>query len=146
MAYREHQGWTPANHLVELRAQQAYREHEAAHQAAGRGTLTTARAPLNDGHLRRNAKREIAREVEHAQVEHANLLLLAKLHRTVNRPSSAGPSGVGAERKGQRSMNLRNRRAEFQRIERENQVRALGGGGVGGGCRGDGAMRSRAQG
>ena len=96
MAYREHQGWTPANHLVELRAQQAYREHEAAHLAAVRGTLTTARAPLNDGHLRRNAKREIAREVEHAQVEHANLLLLAKLHRTVNRPSSAGPSGLGS--------------------------------------------------
>lgn len=123
MAYRERQGWTPANHLVEQRAQHAFREHEAAHLAAVRGTLTTARAPLNDGHLRRNAKREVAREVESAQVEHANLLLLAKLHRTVNRPSSAGPSGLGSAHKGQRSMNMRNRRAEFARIERENQVR-----------------------
>ena len=128
MAYREHQGWTPANHLVELRAKQAYREHEAAHLAQVRGTLSTrpGTARLDDSHLRRNAKREVAREAEGAQVEHANLLLLAKLHRTVNRPSSAGPSGLGSARKGQRSMNVRNRRAEFQRIERENQVRARG--------------------
>ena len=125
MAYREHQGWTPSNHLIEQRAQAAARELAAAHLASVRGTLDTSRgAPAReDGHQRRNAKREVAREVESAQVEHANLLLLAKLHRTVNRPSSAGPSGLGSAHKGQRSMNMRNRRAEFARIERENQVR-----------------------
>ena len=145
MAYREHTGWTPANHLVEQRAREAFIAAERAHLRQVQGTLVTTRKHVDDAHIRHNVKRDVMREVEYAKVEHANLLLLAKLHKTVHRPSSAGPAH--SVRRGQRSMNMRNRRSEFQRIERENQVRGgSGGGGGGGGGGGSGGGGARARG
>lgn len=124
MAYRERLGWTPANYIIENKRAEVVEAHRKAHQASVTGTLVTTRSNPNEGsHIRMNMKRAIARDVEFAKVEHENLLLLAKLHKTVNRPASAGATKL--VRKGQRSMNLRTRRAEVQRIEMENQVRSF---------------------
>ena len=118
--------WLPTNHHVELAHRQRYEEAERRHLAQVTGTLQTTRKNPDEGnHLRANMKQIIAREVETAQIEHANMLLLAKLHKTVHRPASAGMTGLGTARKGQRSMNIRLRQKEFQRIERENEVRWL---------------------
>lgn len=60
-----------------------------------------------------------------AQIEHDNLLLLSRMHTIIR----AGPSAdhwrdPRTANKG--SMNVRVRRAEIERIERENQVRGGG--------------------
>ena len=121
MAYRERVGWTPANYIIENHRAEVKEADRKEHLRRVTGTLVTSREPGEGAHIRDNMKRAIARDVEFAQIEHENLLLLSKLHKTSVRPSSSGPSRLS--RKGQRSMNLRNRRAEIERIERENKVR-----------------------
>ncbi len=126
MAYREYAGkMPPTNYIIEERHTARSRAHEAAHLSSTRKTLTT-HFPANTGsHVKFNAKKEMQREIEYAQIEHVNLLLLAKLHTTGVRPSSAALPGPYTRdlSLGQRSMNVRIRRKELSRVFRENQVR-----------------------
>ena len=120
MAYRERIGWTPTNYIVESRRNEVNESSRIQHLRQVTGTLTTSRDPSEGSHVRLNMKKAIARDVEFAKVEFENLLLLSKLHKTALRPSSSGPSRL--TRRGQKSMNLRNRRTEIERIEKENMV------------------------
>jgi hypothetical protein len=135
MAYREYKGqMPPTNYLVESRHVAAARAREAVHLASVTKTLSTHRPASAGSHMRFNAKKELARELEYSKVEFSNLLLLSKLHKTGHRPSSAAAPGPYRRdlSVGQRSMNVRLRRKELLRIDRENQVRGRRGAGGGG--------------
>ena len=121
MAYRETRGiFAPANHLVELKHLAKSRAAESAHLQAVQPVVETSRVPGADAHVRFNAKRVVQREMEVARLDHENMLLLSRLHATTVRPPSAVHRDASRD---QRSMNVRTRRAELVRIERENMVR-----------------------
>ena len=93
MAYMEYRNqMAPSNYLVESRHIARAREHEYHHLMSVKKTLNT-RPSSAAGAPRFNAKKELQRELDYSKVEHGNLLLLSKLHKTTTRPSSAvGPS------------------------------------------------------
>lgn len=93
MAYMEYRNqMAPSNYLVESRHIARAREHEYHHLMSVKKTLNT-RPSSAAGTPRFNAKKELQRELDYSRVEHGNLLLLSKLHKTTTRPASAaGPS------------------------------------------------------